>query len=62
MKDMICSKCKMTLKKMMLLAMLQDAGARVYPTALECSEGREHELIDIPPAADAVDAEEREQV
>lgn len=31
-----CKKCGESLRRLMLLAMIQDAGARVYPSALEC--------------------------
>ena len=37
-----CKNCGRSLKWLMLLAMLEDAGAKCYPNALYCSPGNEH--------------------
>ena len=42
--DGFCVKCKQPLRRLVLLAMLDDAGAKCYPNALQCSEGVEHEF------------------
>jgi|GEM_PF-6195281 len=39
-----CNKCGKSLKRLMLLAMLQDAGATVIPSANNCSAGGEHDF------------------
>ena len=41
---MKCIKCGQTLYRLMLLALLEDAGAKVYPSAIQCSEGGEHDF------------------
>ena len=49
-----CSKCGQTLKKLMLIALLQDAGARCSPGALQCpTDGGDHEWGDETKAAEA---------
>lgn len=46
-----CTKCGQTLRRLMLVAMLQDAGARCSPGALECSaDGGEHEWAKVAAA------------
>jgi len=42
--DTNCNKCGESLKSLMLLAMLQDAGATVSPSANNCSAGGEHDF------------------
>lgn len=39
-----CSKCGQTLRRLMLLAMIQDAGAECHPRADECSAGGDHDF------------------
>ena len=41
---MKCAKCGQTLRHLMLLAMLQDAGCTVSPSANSCSAGGEHDF------------------
>jgi len=43
---MICKKCKRSLTALMCLALLEDAGCTVSPSAAQCSEGGEHEFTD----------------
>lgn len=43
---MKCKKCGETLLRLMILALAQDAGARVYPSATECLAGEEHEFVE----------------
>lgn len=38
-----CKKCGETLERLMLLAMIEDAGARVYPSASACEHDFEKE-------------------
>ena len=38
-----CRKCGGTLRRALLLAMLQDAGAKCHPGAMKCPHGGEHE-------------------
>lgn len=40
--DMVCENCNQSAYALMLLAMLQDAGAKVYPSAKWCSENKGH--------------------
>ena len=37
-----CKNCGQSLKRLMLLALIEDAGAKCYPNALYCSPGHEH--------------------
>jgi hypothetical protein len=46
---MVCTNCGMTLRQAMVWALLEDAGCKVYPSALYCGEGREHAFAE--PAA-----------
>lgn len=39
-----CNNCGRVLKSLILLAMLQDAGCHVYPSATHCHEGVEHDF------------------
>lgn len=39
---MKCQKCHETLNRLLLLALLEDAGARCSPGALQCLAGGEH--------------------
>ena len=49
-----CVKCGVTLRRLMLIAMLQDAGAQCSPGPLKCSaDGGEHEWTKTPAAAEA---------
>lgn len=41
-KDMVCENCNQSAYRLMLLAMIQDAGAHVYPSAKYCSKDKEH--------------------
>ena len=41
---MKCYKCKQTLHRLMILAALEDAGAKCSPSANDCPEGGEHEF------------------
>ena len=43
--DMKCSKCGVTLRRQMLLAMLIDAGAKTRDPCL-CPEGGDHDFCD----------------
>lgn len=54
MQAMTCKNCHMSLHRAMLLAMLEDAGAKVYPNALHCTEDKEHNFVPNKPA-DAID-------
>ncbi len=42
---MFCKNCGATLLRLMALAFLQDLGASVYPNAMYCSEGVEHDFV-----------------
>jgi len=42
--DSKCNKCGQSLRRLMLLAMMQDAGAIVVPSADSCSAGGEHDF------------------
>lgn len=44
-----CKYCGQTVKRLMLLAVLEDAGCRVYPSATHCSENQEHEFEEVQP-------------
>jgi len=39
-----CSKCGESLQRLMLLALLEDFGAKACPGALDCSAGGEHDF------------------
>ena len=39
-----CKHCGRHFRELILLAMLQDAGCRVYPSATHCRENQEHEF------------------
>lgn len=39
-----CRHCGMTVKRAMVLALLEDAGAKVYPSALHCAPKKEHDF------------------
>ena len=39
-----CQNCGETLHRLMVKALLETAGAKVYPSALHCSEGVEHDF------------------
>ena len=41
---MKCHKCKQTLHRLMILAALEDAGAKCSPSANDCPEGGEHDF------------------
>jgi hypothetical protein len=41
---MTCTRCGMTLKRAMLLALMQDLGAKVYPDSLHCDGKNEHDF------------------
>jgi hypothetical protein len=45
-----CKHCGQSLKRLILLAMLQDAGCAVFPSATHCWDGQEHEFVedDVP--------------
>lgn len=45
-----CSKCGESLYRLMLLALIQDAGANVYPSATKCANGGEHDLVEVESA------------
>jgi len=40
----VCIHCGMTFRRAILLAMLEDAGAKVYPNSLQCADGQEHDF------------------
>ena len=42
--DSKCAKCGQSLRKLMLLALMQDAGATVSPSADSCPAGGEHDF------------------
>jgi len=42
--DSKCNKCGQSLMKLMLMAMMQDAGATVSPSADSCFAGGEHDF------------------
>lgn len=42
--DAKCSKCGESLRRLLLLAMLEDAGAHCSPSATKCSAGGEHDF------------------
>lgn len=42
-----CKKCGQSLKKLMLLAMLEDLGCTVAPSTTKCIDGGEHEIVEI---------------
>ena len=42
--SMVCRHCKQSARGLMLLAMLQDAGCKVYPSATHCWAKQEHEF------------------
>lgn len=46
---MKCRNCGSEMRRLMLLALLQDAGARVYPSVEYCAEGQHHDFSE-PPA------------
>jgi hypothetical protein len=39
-----CRNCKETVEDLMLLALAEDAGAKVYPSATHCTRGKEHDF------------------
>ena len=41
---MKCHKCKQTLRRLMILALLEDAGAKCSPAANDCPNGGEHDF------------------
>jgi hypothetical protein len=43
---MKCKKCGETLLRLMFLALAEDAGAGVYPSATECFAGGEHDFVE----------------
>ena len=45
---MKCEHCGRTFRQLAILAILQDAGAKCHPGAIECAESPtgEHELVD----------------
>ena len=45
---MKCNNCGQSLKRLMLLALLEDAGAKVYPSSTHCRRGVEHNFEDQP--------------
>lgn len=46
---MKCRKCKQTLHHLMCLALMEDAGAKCYPSATTCPEGGEHDFSEPEP-------------
>ena len=42
--ELRCEKCGESLTRLMLLAMIEDAGATVVPNATECSAGGQHDF------------------
>lgn len=43
---MLCTRCGMSLKRAMLLALLEDAGAKCYPNSSHCDGEHEHDFAD----------------
>lgn len=43
-KEQRCKHCGQSAYRLFLLALIQDAGAEVYPSAERCSEQQEHEF------------------
>ena len=41
---MKCAKCGISLQRLMLMAIMVDAGTKVVPSPLDCSEGGEHDF------------------
>ena len=41
-----CKHCGQTLKRLILLAMPQDMGCTVYPSATHCPDSQEHEFVE----------------
>jgi len=50
--DSKCNKCGLSLRRLMLLALIQDAGATVSQSANSCSAGGEHDFKDKQEAED----------
>lgn len=42
-----CRHCGESVKRLMLLAMLQDAGCSVYPSATHCTEDTQHDFSEL---------------
>lgn len=40
-----CKHCGQQLQRLILLALLQDVGCSVFPSATHCSEAQEHEFV-----------------
>jgi hypothetical protein len=47
-----CIRCGNSLQQLMCLALLEDAGAKVYPSSSYCSWGVEHDFSEIYHASD----------
>jgi hypothetical protein len=41
---MKCKKCNESLEWLIALSLMQDCGAKVYPSPLQCSGGGEHDF------------------
>jgi len=46
--SMRCKHCGESVRRLMLLAMAEDAGAECYPSALQCEPGKDHDFIEEP--------------
>lgn len=44
-----CKHCGQQLKRLIILALLQDAGASVFPSATHCTDAQEHEFEEMQP-------------
>lgn len=42
--DMVCKNCKQVLKGLILLALFEEAGCKVYPSSTECAPGQKHQF------------------
>ena len=43
-----CSHCKRSLGSLLCLALLQEVGCKVYPSASHCWDGQEHDFSGAP--------------
>ncbi len=53
MSEMICKKCGEPVRRLMILALLEDFGAYVSPSANRCRSGGKHDFIERPKQIDA---------
>ena len=46
-RDMYCKHCGENVNRLILLAMMEEAGAKCYPSSTHCTKETEHEFVQL---------------